>query len=147
MAVTSPTPGVVDVRVLLQGGQEATEAILNEIQAALNADNIRPLTDTVTVSVPDTVDFSVDVTFYIPQTNSESATTIERAVRKAVENYISWQTSKMGRDINPSYLVQMMMEAGAKRVEVRQPEFAMIKDIEVAKLTGKTVLNGGLEDV
>lgn len=147
VAVTSPTPGVVDVRVLLQDGQEATEAILNEIQEALNADDIRPLTDTVTVSVPDTVDFSVDVTFYIPQTNSESATTIENAVRQAVENYISWQTSKMGRDINPSYLVQMMMEAGAKRVEVRQPEFATIEDIEVAKLTGKTVLNGGLEDV
>lgn len=147
VAVTSPTPGVVDIRVLLQDGQEATEAILNEIQKALNADDIRPLTDTVTVSVPDTVDFSVDVTFYIPQTNSKSATTIESAVRQAVENYISWQTSKMGRDINPSYLVQMMMEAGAKRVEVRQPEFATIEDIKVVKLTGKTVLNGGLEDV
>lgn len=147
VAVRSPEACVVDVRVLLQDGEEATETILKEIEEALNASDIRPLTDVVTVSKPETVEFSVDTTFYIAQPNSASATVIEAAVRKAVEEYILWQTSKMGRDINPSYLVQMMMEAGAKRVEVRQPTFKTINDISVGKLTSKTVLNGGLEDV
>lgn len=147
VAVSSPTPGVVDVRVLLQDGQEATSAILEEIKEALNADEIRPLTDTVTVSTPDTVEFEIDTTFFIPQSSSESATAIEAAVRNAVDEYATWQTQKMGRDINPSYLIQMMMEAGAKRVEVRQPVFTAVEDIAVGKLTAKTVLNGGLEDV
>ena len=133
--------------MLLQDGQEATEAVLQEIEDALNASDIRPLTDVVTVSTPDTVDFSVDVTFYIGQPNANSAAAIEAAVRQAVEDYISWQTSKMGRDINPSYLTQMMMEAGAKRVVVRQPTFTTVADIAVGKLTAKTVLNGGIEDV
>lgn len=93
------------------------------------------------------MDFSVDTTFYIAQPNSASATAIEAAVRQSVDDYIAWQTSKMGRDINPSYLVQMMMEAGAKRVEVRQPTFKAVNDISVGKLKEKTVLNGGLEDV
>ena len=146
VAVSSPVPGIVDVRVLLQDGQEATEAILEEIKEALNADDIRPLTDTITVSVPDRMEFSVDVTFYIPQSSSESAAMIEAAVRDAVDNFITWQTAKMGRDINPSYLVQMMMEAGAKRVEVREPEFQTVTDMEVGRLKTKTVLNGGLED-
>ena len=147
VAVTSPEACVVDVRVILQDGQEATPTVLKEIEEALNADDIRPLTDIVTVSAPDTVDFSVDVTFYIAQPNRESAAAIEREVRAAVDNFIVWQTSEMGRDVNPSYLIKMMMDAGAKRVEVRQPEFQSVADIAVGKLQSKTVLNGGLEDV
>ena len=146
-AVTSPEACVVDVRVILRDGQEATEAVLKEIEEALNADDIRPLTDIVTVSAPDTVDFSVDATFYIAQPNRESAAAIEREVRAAVDSFIIWQTSKMGRDINPSYLTKLMMDAGAKRVEVRQPTFQSVADIAVGKLKSKSVLNGGLEDV
>ena len=147
VAVTSPEACYVDVRVILRDGQEATEAVLKEIEEALNASDIRPLTDIVTVSAPETVDFSVDATFWIAQPNRESAAAIEREVRAAVDSFIVWQTSKMGRDINPSYLTKLMMDAGAKRVEVRQPTFKTIADIAVGKLKNKTVLNGGLEDV
>lgn len=147
VAVTSPEACYVDVRVILRDGQEATEAVLKEIEEALNASDIRPLTDIVTVSAPETVDFSVDATFWIAQPNRESAAAIEREVRAAVDSFIIWQTSKMGRDINPSYLTKLMMDAGAKRVEVRQPTFQSVADIAVGKLKSKSVLNGGLEDV
>lgn len=147
VVATSPTPGVVDVRVLLQDGQQATEAVLKEIEEALNADDVRPLTDTVTVSIPETVPFDVDVTFYIAQPNAASATVIEAAARQAVKDYISWQTSKIGRDINPSYLTAKLMEAGAKRVEVRKPEYTAVEEIKVAVLGEETVLNGGIENV
>lgn len=147
VAVTSPEACYVDVRVILRDGQEATEAVLKEIEEALNASDIRPLTDIVTVSAPETVDFSVDATFWIAQPNRESAAAIEREVRAAVDNFIVWQTSKMGRDINPSYLTKLMMDAGAKRVEVRQPTFQSVADIAVGKLESKSVLNGGLENV
>ena len=146
VAVTSPEACYVDVRVILRDGQEATEAVLKEIEEALNASDIRPLTDIVTVSAPETVDFSVDATFWIAQPNRESAAAIEREVRAAVDSFIIWQTSKMGRDINPSYLTKLMMDAGAKRVEVRQPTFQSVADIAVGKLKSKSVLNGGLED-
>lgn len=147
VAVTSPEACIVDVRVILRDGQEATPAVLKEIEEALNAADIRPLTDVVTVNAPETVDFSVDTTFYIAQPNKESAAAIERAVRAAVDEYIEWQTTKMGRDINPSQLTRMMMEAGAKRVEVRQPVFATVPEIAVGRLKSKNILNGGLEDV
>lgn len=53
----------------------------------------------------------------------------------------------MGRDINPSYLVQKIMEAGAKRVEVREPEFRVVEETHVARIVRETiqVLNGGVE--
>ena len=144
---TSPTPGVVDVRVLLQDGQQATEAILKEIEEALNADDVRPLTDKVTVSTPEEVTFDIDATFYIAQPDAASATVIQAAASQAVKEYITWQTSKMGRDVNPSYLVAKLMGAGVKRVEVRKPEYTAIGDTMVAALGKETVLNGGIEDV
>lgn len=147
VAVTSPEPCAVDVRVLLQNGQQATSGVLKEIEDALNASDIRPLTDKVTVSAPETVAFDIDVTFYIPQPDAASATVIAAAATQAVEEYVTWQTSKMGRDINPSYLTAKLMEAGVKRVEVRKPVFTVIDDIKVAKLGNKSVLNGGIENV
>jgi phage-related baseplate assembly protein len=147
VTVTSTEANVVDVRVLLQNGETATEAVLEEIKAALNADDVRPLTDVVTVSVPESDNFDIDVTFYIPKSNSASATIIEAEARKAVEEYISWQCSKMGRDINPSYLISLLMAAGIKRVDVRKPTYTAVEESHVAKLLTKNVLNGGIENV
>ena len=147
VVATSTTPGVVDIRILLQNGELATDAFLEEIREKLNADSIRPLTDLVTVANPETVDFTVDVTFFITKGSRTSPAAVEANVREAVDSFIKWQTEKMGRDINPSYLVQMMMAAGAKRVEVRQPVFRAVAETEVGRAAGKTVLNGGLEDV
>lgn len=147
VVATSPTPGVVDIRILLQDGELATDAFLEETREKLSADDIRPLTDFVTVANPETVDFSVDVTFYITKGSTASPAIIEANVREAVDSFIKWQMGKMGRDINPSYLTQMMMAAGAKRVEVRQPAFRTVRPMEVGRAKSKTVLNGGLEDV
>lgn len=146
VTATSPEPGLVDIRVLLNGGEMPTEATMQEIQDALNASTVRPLTDKVIVSKPEEVPFSVDVTIYLPRYSQTSSTIIEEDAKKAVAAYIKWQTEKMGRDINPSRLHNFLMEAGLKRVEIRKPDFAVVPETSVARLTGKTVLNGGTED-
>ncbi len=148
VAATSPVPGVVDVRILLQDSKQPTEAVLKEIEEALSADDVRPLTDLVMVSAPEEDPFEIDVTFYIERNTQASSSIIDIAARQAVEKYIKWQTSKMGRDINPSYLVQKMMDAGIKRVEVRKPEFKVVEETHVAKIVRETiqVLNGGVEN-
>ena len=139
-------PGVVDVRILLQNGKLPTEEVLKLVLDALSAEKVRPLTDLVRVSAPDTVPFNIDVTYYIPNPGAASAANIERAVNEAVERYRVWQTEKMGRDINPSYLTRLLMETGVKRVEVREPLFQKVEAKGVAVLQDKTVLNGGVED-
>jgi len=147
VVVTSPEPGVVDVRVLLQESKQPTNAILTEVEAALNAEDVRPLTDHVKVQAPEEDEFEIDVTFYIEWNSQASSNIIERNARAAIEEYISWQTGKMGRDINPSYLVQLLMQTGVKRVDVRKPEFRMVKETHVARIIRDTmqVLNGGVE--
>mgnify|MGYP001149717920 FL=1 len=146
VTATSPEPGLVDIRVLLNGGEMPTEATMQEIQDALNASTVRPLTDRVIVSKPEEVPFSVDVTIYLPRYSQTSSTIIERDARSAVAAYIKWQTEKMGRDINPSRLHNFLMEAGLKRAEIRKPDFTVVHETSVARLTGETVLNGGTED-
>jgi len=48
---------------------------------------------------------------------------------KAVNDYVIWQKSKLGRDIVPSRLVQMLMDvSGIKRVEVTAPVFTPIAE-------------------
>lgn len=148
VAVTSPEPGKVDVRILLQNAEQPTEDILKKVEKKLNEDDVRPLTDIVTVSEPEEDQFEIDVTFFIERNSQASSAIIERDTREAVEKYINWQTGKMGRDINPSFLVSLMMSAGVKRVEVRKPEFKVVEETHVARLRRETlnVLNGGVEN-
>lgn len=146
VAALSPTPGVADIRVLLRDGELPTEEVLQEVQAQLSADKVRPLCDFVQVSAPDTVPLNIDATYYIPKPSQNSAAVITADVEKAVQDYIRWQTEKMGRDINPSVLVSYMMKTGIKRVEVRQPEYTVVPESEVAALNQCNVSSGGIED-
>ena len=146
VAALSPTPGVADIRVLLRDGELPTEEVLQEVQAQLSAEKVRPLCDFVQVSAPDTIPLNIDATYYIPKPSQNSAAVITADVEKAVQDYIRWQTGKMGRDINPSVLVSYMMKTGIKRVEVRQPEYTIVPESEVAALNQCSVSSGGIED-
>lgn len=142
----SKQPGVVDVRVLLKGGEEATETILKKVKDALSADDIRPMTDYVIVSEPEKDEYSIDLDYYIAKNSSASAKIIENDVGAAIEEYIAWQSEKMGRDINPSKLISLVMAAGAKRVDLRKPVFKSIEDTHIAALKEKSITNRGIED-
>ena len=148
VAVTSPQPGMVDVRILLQDSEQPKETILRKIEEVLSADNVRPLTDYVTVSAPEEDEFEIDVSFYIERNNQSDSNVIELNVQQAVEEYIKWQTEKMGRDINPSHLIKQIMDAGVKRVVVRKPEFQLVEETHVAKIMRDTmqIINGGIEN-
>lgn len=146
VAALSPTPGVADIRVLLRDGELPTEEVLQEVQAQLSADKVRPLCDFVQVSAPDTVPLNIDATYYIPKPSQNSAAVITADVEKAVQDYIRWQTEKMGRDINPSVFVSYLMKTGIKRVVVRQPEYTVVPESEVAALNQCNVSSGGVED-
>lgn len=142
---TSPEPGEVDVRVLLAGGELPGEETLKAVSGVLNADKVRPLTDHVTVKAPETVTYNIDVTYYTQTGGALGPEAVAQNVTAAVAEYKRWQAAKMGRDVNPSYLVSLLMQTGAKRVEVRSPVFAPVADNAVAVIGETEVLNGGAE--
>lgn len=146
VSVKSPSAGKVDIRVLCGGGEIPGSELLMAVTNAVTADNIRPLTDNVTVSAPETQAYNINITYYVSSEQVGQAAEISNAVSSAVDSYIVWQSEKMGRDINPSKLIAMVMDAGAKRVTVTSPVYTAVDEQTVAKLGTKTVVNGGTED-
>ncbi len=148
----SPSPGQVNLYVLMSNGSIAGEEIKNAVLAACNEEYVRPMTDLVVVDDPETVPYDVTFTYYIPRNTSLSAAEIEAGVNDTVAEYISWQSAKLGRDINPSYLGSMLMKTGVKRIEMSAPAYASLRDgsdntvPQVAQVGAVTITNGGYED-
>jgi phage-related baseplate assembly protein len=145
VSVVTPAPGVVDIRFILENGEIPNESLLNEVKDYVSDKKRRPLTDKVNVYVPESVEYNIDFKYYISNENEKFAETIKKEVEKAVEEFIIWQKTKIGRDINPSELSYLIKKAGAKRVEIKKPTFKKINEIEIAKESQINVIYGGLE--
>lgn len=153
--VNSPTPGVIAIHTLMDDGDIAGDEIKAAILQTCSADSVRPLTDYVTVVDPVEVSYDITMTYYLSEDSTESAADLQDAIETAVSEYVAWQSQKLGRDINPSKLIQMVMAAGAKRVVITSPTYCHLEDgrdiddpqtPEIAKVGTITLTNGGYED-
>ena len=144
----SPTPGVVKLYVLMENGSLATEEIKAAVLAACSADTVRPLTDQVFVEDAEPVEYNIDFTYYTQTGSGKSAVEIQAAVDAAVQEYVSWQDTKLGRDINPDELRERLYHTGIKRIELREPGFLVLRNDErgvpqVGQIGEITVISGG----
>jgi phage-related baseplate assembly protein len=156
MAGTAPEPGQVHVCIIMgarddDGVLESVEpepeaGLLTTVEEALTAEDVRPLTDFVTVKAAEFVDYDSIATYYIGRSRAKQATQIQDAVEEAYDAYQLWQQSKIGRDINPSELVTRLVNAGAKRVAVADPTFTALMRDEAARLSYSALVYGGVED-
>lgn len=148
ITVTSPSPGQVDIYILLADGviPEAEADIIDTVLDYISDETRRPLTDQVTVKAPTAVPYDVEVTYYLPQSSAVSAVALQAAVEAAIADYIAWQRARIGRDINPDELIRRAITAGAKRVEIVSPAYAVLDDTEVAQDDTTSITYGGLED-
>ncbi len=146
VSVTSPTPGVVDVRFVMTDGELPDEAMIEKVENALTPKDVRPLTDMVQVDAPDTVTYAISGKWFLASCDSTLLTSITKAVDAAVEGYRIWQRSKPGRDINPDELISRLHNAGAKRVELTTPVFNAIEKTQIARETSVSMTFGGVED-
>ena len=146
VATSEQAAGTVDIVFIMADGSTPGEEMIEGLEEYLQGKTIRPMTDLVRVAAPQEVQYTINLTYYINRSDSAKAVTIQAEVAKAVDNYKAWQRA-IGRDINPSQLVRMVMDAGAKRVMVTAPEYTPVDAIKVSALQGDAVINyGGLED-
>lgn len=143
--VSSPAPTEVEVRLSMQGGRLPGEELIAGVTEYLSARDRRPLTDKVKVLAPDTVTYNIDLTYYIADAQKAVALEIQKKVQDAIESYILWQNSKIGKDINPSYLTHLIVEAGAMRVEINEPVHTVVEKTAIPQIGTKTVTYGGIE--
>lgn len=153
VVANTPTPGHVVIYAVMDTREIASAEIKAAILAACSAEEVRPLTDYVTVEDPETVSYNISLTYYITSGTKRSAVDIEADVAVAIDNYIAWQCARFGRDINPDKLREFLLNVdGVKRIDLISPTFTILRNglddtvPQVAMLSTKTVVNGGYED-
>ncbi|AIF51265.1 baseplate J/gp47 family protein [Pelosinus sp. UFO1] len=145
--VYSPSPGVVHICPLVTGGEIPGQEILDAVLAICSDKKVRPLTDNTYAVAPEQVEYTIDVSYWIDKQNENLASSIRTKVNQSVSDYRTWQKSKLGRGIDPSELIKVMKNAGAKRVAVATPIYQALNKNQVAKEQENITVNyGGIEE-
>lgn len=121
-AAKNVTSEIIDARALNLGAgnvgvylicahEDGADAIVKNVQSALNAQDTRPLTDHVTVEKAKEKTYTLRAAC-----RQESGQNIAKALESAAAEYQSWQDNTIGRAFNPDKLMAMLYQAGALRV-------------------------------
>ena len=146
VATSDQEAGTVDIVFIMADGSTPGEEMIEGMEGYMRSKDIRPMSDLVRIAAPEEVQYTINLTYYINRSDSAKAVTIQAAVAQAVEDYKTWQRA-IGRDVNPSQLTRMVMDAGAKRVVVTAPAYTVVGKTKVSALQGAAVVTyGGLED-
>ena len=115
--IYSPAAGVV--RVVLMAIDDASYPDMSQIvYAALSADTVRPLCDTVDVTTATKLNITVDATLYL--TGSPDTEMVEQAAKNALDTYMTTQR-KIGATISRSGIYAALHQSGVNRVDLRLP--------------------------
>ena len=149
--VRSPEPGEVLVTVLSTQADGTPDAgLLATVSAALNAEEVRPLTDLVTV-VPATItDYTIvaELLFYA---GPDRAVVLE-AARAAAQNYADLH-HRLGHDITLSGIYAALHQPGVQNVALSIPTADIVVAVgtgssdtpaEAAYCTAITLTDGGI---
>ena len=146
VSVFSETPGEVKVVVLLKNGELPDNTMLELVREKLSDEKVRPLTDYVVVLAPSVVYYDINLTYYINKNDEAKALMIESAVNSAVNDFILWTKTKIGRDVLPEELISRLKYAGAYRVDIASPAYTKCAISEVAVARNISVFYGGIVD-
>ena len=127
-----------------EGDGTASQEIIDIVDAALSAEDIRPVGDRLTVQSATIVNYQVDATLYVyPGPEQEP---ILEAAQAALNKYLSDQR-RIGRDIRISALHAALHVEGVQRVELAQPVADVVLDeTEAAYCTNTSVVIGGSDE-
>ena len=144
--IHTPTPLHVDIVFLMEDGECPSDELVAAVASAVKNPAKKSLNDYITVNKPKTVDYEIDVNYYINESDRSKVSEIQKAVTEAVDAYTKWQSEKIGRDISPDRLMYYIMATGVKRVVIMSPRATVIESGQVAKCGNKSVQYGGIED-
>lgn len=139
--VTTPTdsPNTVNIAVMMEGGKLPDDAMLQKVVDSIENSNTRIVTDHVVANAPLTKQYTIAVHYRCaPDVENQVVEAIE-GEGGVIDQYIAWQSSKIGRAIVPDKLQQMMYQAGATTVTVSSPAYSTIPGNYVAVLSGNPV--------
>lgn len=141
----SPTPGVVVVTILSREETgAASDSLITAVETALYVEDVRPLTDFVTVQSAEIVPYQVEATlFTFP--GPDSALVLADA-RKRLDAYIV-ECHQLGRDVAISGLHGALHTAGVERVILTNPPASIqTTGLQAPHCTFSAIIHGGISD-
>lgn len=144
-AADSPTPGIVIVSVLSRTGDGTASAeLLDAVDATLNADEVRPLTDQVTVQSAEIIEFAIDAELTIFP-GPDSAVVVAEALQ-SVERYVD-ESHRIGRDVTRSGLFAALHVEGVQNVALVNPAADVVVTASQAPYcTGRAIVVVGVDE-
>lgn len=146
IAAVSPTPGNVTVYVLARSGDgTAGSALLAKVSAALNAEQVRPLTDHVTVQSATITSYAI--TAELVMFPGPDAEVVRAAALAAAQKYAE-ATAKIGYDVTLSGIYAALHQPGVQRVNLTAPAANIVLgDGQASHCTGITLTIAAATDV
>ncbi|VEI68149.1 Baseplate J-like protein [Serratia quinivorans] len=144
VSVTSPTPASVTVSVLSREGDgTASPELIALVAAALNAEDVRPVADRVTVQSAAIVPYVIEAVLYLfPGPEAEP---VRQASEQKLKAYIGMQ-HRLGRDIRLSAIYAALHVEGVQRVELKSPAADIVLDETQASSCSRYQLTVGGSD-
>lgn len=144
ISITRPKPGDVAVYVLSREGNGKAETdVLYAVSTALNAEDIRPLNDTVWVSSGEIVNYQIEATLkFYPGVHKELSL---RSAREKLEEYTKLN-HRLGRDITIAGIIHALKQEGVQDVTVNQPSSNLRMSKQQAGYCTGMILNDGGTD-
>lgn len=143
--IYSPIPGTVGVVVLSRTGDgTAPQATLAAVNAALNAETVRPLCDTVQVSGAQVQYYSINATLMFLQ--SVDAATVLANAQTAAQAYAN-SCHAVGRTVAIAGIIGALMQAGVENVALNAPGITadqVNSSTQASYCSGITLTNGGI---
>ena len=136
VAIFSPFRTRVEIYAITDTGLPSTE-IKNKINAVVNDEKIRPLTDEVLVLDPDEVAYDVDLD--VTLTIDADSASLQAQVIAEANAWADERRRSLGRDLVPSQLVAATSLPGVYRVVVNQPAYTVLSAFQWANAGTVTV--------
>ena len=139
----SPQPGYVVVPVLSRtDGGLPSQALLDQVQAAVTAEDVRILTDYVTVQPATLIDYSITATLYFePGPYTEVALS---TARTAAADYAQ-ERHRLGLEVSLSGIYRALHQPGVRRVDLASPVADLIvQPAEASRCVSIELIDGGV---
>lgn len=142
--ITTPEPGVVEIRPVLRSGELPTEIIINRIRDTFSKEKNYPNTTKLNILIPDVFNYGIGLDYYIKNSDKVNEKEIQKRVEDAIEDFIYYQKTNINIYLNPDDLRKRILNAGAYMVNIKSPGFTTENLGKVLVITEKNIKYGGL---
>lgn len=131
-------PGDVDITLLARSGDgTASPEVIASVDAALSAEDVRPMTDNVIVSSAEIIPYAVEATYRIEA--GPDGAVVEAAMMEKAEAYAAY-LKKLGRDVTTDGWIAALRVAGVTKLNLISPAADIImSDRQAGHCTGITL--------